>query len=101
MHMALSPKGKQMMPLFNHYERGVALVGVVEYLVPPSLRRWVVRRVVGPKTSETLQLASLSLVTSSVMRNVLGMAANEMKDVMELDHELLQQFEDKTLSVFY
>ncbi|KAG7382528.1 hypothetical protein PHYPSEUDO_004795 [Phytophthora pseudosyringae] len=100
MHMALSPKGKQMMPLFNHYERGVALVGVVEYLVPPSLRRWVVRRVVGAKTSETLQLASLSLVNSSVMRNVLGMAANEMKDVMELDHELLQQFEDKTLFVY-
>ncbi|KAG2766541.1 hypothetical protein JG687_00015213 [Phytophthora cactorum] len=100
MHMALSPKGKQMMPLFNHYEHGVTLVGAVEYLVPPSLRRWIVRCVVGSKTSETLQLASLSLVNSSVMRNVLGMAANEMKDVTELDNELVKKFESKTLFVY-
>ncbi|KAL3669383.1 hypothetical protein V7S43_005779 [Phytophthora oleae] len=100
MHMALSPKGKQMMPLFNHYERGVTLVGAVEYLVPPSLRPWIVRRVLGSKTSETLQLASLSLVNSSVMRNVLGMAANEMKDVTELDNDLVKSFEDKTLFVY-
>ncbi|KAK1930473.1 Lipid droplet-associated hydrolase [Phytophthora citrophthora] len=100
MHMAQSPKGKQMMPLFKNYERGVTLVEAVEYLVPPSLRRWIVRRVVGSKTSETLQLASLSLVNSSVMRNVLGMAANEMKDVTELDHGLMKSFEDKTLFVY-
>ncbi|KAE8984508.1 hypothetical protein PR003_g24320 [Phytophthora rubi] len=100
MHMALSPKGKQMMPLFNHYERGVTLVGAVEYLVPVTLRRWIVRRVVGSKTSETLQLASLSLVNSTVMRNVLGMAADEMKEVTELDEELVTRFEDKTLFVY-
>ncbi|KAG1708008.1 hypothetical protein DVH05_024693 [Phytophthora capsici] len=100
MHMAQSPKGKQMMPLFNHYEHGVTLVGAVEYLVPSSLRRWIVRRVVGSKTSETLQLASLSLVNSSVMRNVLGMAANEMEEVTELDNELMKSFEDQTLFVY-
>ncbi|KUF92087.1 hypothetical protein AM587_10013074 [Phytophthora nicotianae] len=100
MHMALSPKGKQMMPLFNHYERGVTLVGAVEYLVPSVLRRWIVRCVVGSKTSETLQLASLSLVNSSVMRNVLGMAADEMKYVTELDNELITEFESKTLFVY-
>ncbi|POM68583.1 Hypothetical protein PHPALM_15245 [Phytophthora palmivora] len=100
MHMAQSPKGKQMMPLFNHYEQGVTLVGAVEFLVPTSLRRWIVRCVVGAKTSETLQLASLSLVNSSVMRNVLGMAANEMKDVTELDNELMKQIENKTLFVY-
>ncbi|OWZ09007.1 hypothetical protein PHMEG_00018354 [Phytophthora megakarya] len=100
MHMAKSPKGKQMMPLFNHYEQGVALVGAVEYLVPTSLRRWLVRRVVGSKTSETLQLASLSLVNASVMRNVLGMAANEMKDVTELDENLIKQVESKSLFVY-
>ncbi|KAG6616999.1 uncharacterized protein IUM83_04755 [Phytophthora cinnamomi] len=100
MHMALSPKGKQMMPLFNHYERGVTLVAAVEYLVPVSLRRWIVRRVVGSKTSETLQLASLSLVNATVMRNVLGMAADEMKDVANLDEEIVKEFEDKTLFVY-
>ncbi|GMF55124.1 unnamed protein product [Phytophthora fragariaefolia] len=99
-HMALSPKGKQMMPLFNHYEGGVTLVWAVEYLVPVSLRRWIVRRVVGSKTSETLQLASLSLVNATVMRNVLGMAADEMKDVTDLDGELVKQFEEKTLFVY-
>ncbi|KAG6617156.1 GDH/6PGL endoplasmic bifunctional protein [Phytophthora cinnamomi] len=52
-HMAPSPKGKQMIPLFNHYEQGVTLVAAVEYLVSVSLRRWIVRRVVGSKTSET------------------------------------------------
>jgi pimeloyl-ACP methyl ester carboxylesterase len=100
MHMALSPKGKQMMPLFNHYERGVALVGAVEYLVPTGLRRWIVRRVLGPETSESLQLASLCLVSSSVMRNVLGMAADEMKQVTDLDEELIKQHEDKLLFVY-
>ncbi|KAE8898984.1 hypothetical protein PF003_g17017 [Phytophthora fragariae] len=100
MQMALSPKGKQMMPLFNHYERGVTLVGAVEYLVPVALLRWIVRRVVGSKTSETLQLASLSLVNSTVMRNVLGMAADEMKEVTDLDLELVERFQDKTLFVY-
>ncbi|KAF4317274.1 hypothetical protein JM18_007778 [Phytophthora kernoviae] len=100
MHMALSSKGKQMMPLFRNYERGVSLVGMVEYLVPVSMRRWIVRRVVGSETSETLQLASLTLVNSTVMRNVLGMAADEMKIVTELDNELITQHEDKTLFVY-
>ncbi|RMX63628.1 hypothetical protein DD238_007700 [Peronospora effusa] len=100
MHMALSPQGKRMMPLFNHYESVVSLVDAVEFLVPPLLRHWIVRRVVGSKTSETLQLASLSLVNTYVMRNVLGMAANEMKDVTELDSDLVAEFEDKILFVY-
>ncbi|KAI9916854.1 hypothetical protein PsorP6_018137 [Peronosclerospora sorghi] len=100
MHMARSPKGKQMMPLFNHYERGVALVSVVEFLVPSLLRRWIVRCVVGFKTSKTLELASLSLVNAHVMRNVLGMAANEMKEVTDLDRDVVAQFEDKILFVY-
>ncbi|CAH0484463.1 unnamed protein product [Peronospora farinosa] len=100
MHMALSPQGKRMMPLFNHYESVVSLVGAVEFLVPSLLRHWIVRRVVGSKTSETLQLASLSLVNTYVMRNVLGMAANEMKDVTELDSDLVAKFEDKILFVY-
>ncbi|CAI5747179.1 unnamed protein product [Peronospora destructor] len=100
MHLALSPQGKQMMPLFNHYERVVALVGAVEFLVPSLLRHWIVRRVVGSKTSETLQLASLSLVNTYVMRNVLGMAANEMKEVNALDSDLVAKFEDKILFVY-
>ncbi|KAL4146843.1 hypothetical protein PRNP1_010599 [Phytophthora ramorum] len=100
MHMALSPKGKQMMPLFKRYEHGVTLVVMVEYLVPSGLRHWIVRRVVGAKTSKTLQLASLSLVNASVMRNVLGMAADEMEDVADLDKELIAQHEDKILFVY-
>ncbi|GMF33714.1 unnamed protein product [Phytophthora lilii] len=89
-----------MMPLFNHYERGVSLVAAVEYFVPLSLRRWIVRRVIGTETSATLQLASMSLVDASVMRNVLGMAADEMKEVTELDDELVAKFEDKLLFVY-
>ncbi|CAI5725721.1 unnamed protein product [Hyaloperonospora brassicae] len=100
MHMALSRKGKQMMPLFHHYERAVALVAAVEYLVPLSLRQWIVRRVVGGDTSELLQLASLSLVHASVMRNVLKMAANEMEEVTELDGDLLAKVEQKVLFVY-
>ncbi|CAH0516599.1 unnamed protein product [Peronospora belbahrii] len=75
MHMALSPKGEPMSPLFGHYERTVSRVNAVEYLVPPFLRRWNVHRVVGPKTSATLQLASLIPCERFVMRNVLGIAA--------------------------
>ncbi|CAH0514181.1 unnamed protein product [Peronospora belbahrii] len=100
MHMAVSPKGKQMSSLFSHYERAVSLVSAVEYLVPLFLRRWIVRLVVGSKTSETLQLASLSLVNACVMRNVLGMAANEMEEVTELDVDVVAKFEDKILFVY-
>lgn len=99
MHMALSPKGKQMMPLFNNVHRGVTLVGAVEYLVPVAMRRWIVRRVLGD-VSKTLQLASLSLVNANVMHNVLGMAADEMKEVAELDAELVAQHAGKTLFVY-
>uniref|UniRef100_M4BEM6 Lipid droplet-associated serine hydrolase n=1 Tax=Hyaloperonospora arabidopsidis (strain Emoy2) TaxID=559515 RepID=M4BEM6_HYAAE len=100
MHMALSRKGRQMMPLFNNYERGVALVAAAEFIMPLSLRRWIVRRVLGDKTSEPLQLASLSLVNASVMRNVLKMAANEMEEVTELDGDLLAKIEEKVLFVY-
>ncbi|TDH72638.1 hypothetical protein CCR75_003891 [Bremia lactucae] len=100
MQMAQSYKGKQMMPLFNHYEYGVKLVKAVEFLVPPLPRRWIVRRVLGFKTPELLQLASLSLVDASVMRNVLGMAQNELEEVTELDNKLIKKFETKILFVY-
>ncbi|CEG39379.1 Uncharacterized conserved protein [Plasmopara halstedii] len=100
MHMAKSRKGKQMMPLFNHYEHGVKLVKAVDFIVPPLIRLWIVRCIVGSKTSKMLQLASLSLVNPSVMRNVLGMAANEMKMVTDLDHNLITKLETRTLFVY-
>ncbi|KAG6617177.1 uncharacterized protein IUM83_04773 [Phytophthora cinnamomi] len=34
------------------------------------------------------------------MRNVLGMAADGMKDVANLDEEIVKKFEDKTLFVY-
>ncbi|RLN92831.1 hypothetical protein BBJ28_00011743 [Nothophytophthora sp. Chile5] len=100
MHMAQSAKGQQMMPLFRNSERSVAIVALLEYLVPMAMRHWIVRQAVGVETSKILQLASLSLVNTRVMRNCLGMALNEMEDVKELDEALVAQHEHKTLFVY-
>lgn len=84
----------------EQYEFVVMLMGAVDYIVPVSLRRWIIRRTVGSKTAEPVQLASLSLVNSSIIQNVLGMAANEMAEVVELDEKLVAKHEDNTLFVY-
>ncbi|KAG1684671.1 hypothetical protein DVH05_010638 [Phytophthora capsici] len=100
MHVALSRKGKQFMGIMNNYEFVVMLMGLVDYLVPVSLRRWFVRRSVGSEAEETVRMASLALVNSCVIQNVLGMAANEMAEIVELDESLVTKHEDKTLFVY-
>ncbi|KAL3669382.1 hypothetical protein V7S43_005778 [Phytophthora oleae] len=100
MHVALSRKGKQFMTILNNYEFVVMFMGMVDYLVPVSLRRWLVRRSVGSQTEETVRMASLPLVNSCVIQNVLGMAANEMAEVVELDENLVTKHESKTLFVY-
>ncbi|KAK1930475.1 Lipid droplet-associated hydrolase [Phytophthora citrophthora] len=100
MHVALSRKGKQFMAMLNNYEFVVMFIGLVDNLVPVSLRRWFVRRSIGSQAEETVRMASLSLVNSCVIQNVLGMAANEMAEVVELDESLVTKHEDKTLFVY-
>ncbi|KAG3183842.1 hypothetical protein PC128_g13980 [Phytophthora cactorum] len=100
MHVALSRKGKHFMTVMNNYEFVVMLMGMVDYLVPVTLRRWFVRRSVGSHAEETVRLASLSLVNSCVIQNVLGMAATEMAEVVELDEKLVTQHESKILFVY-
>ncbi|ETO70601.1 hypothetical protein F444_12916 [Phytophthora nicotianae P1976] len=100
MHIALSRKGKQFMAVVNNYEFIVMFIAAIDYMVPISLRRWMVRRSVGSHAEETVRLASLSLVNSCVIQNVLGMAANEMAEVVELDEELVTRHEDKILFVY-
>ncbi|KAG6616998.1 uncharacterized protein IUM83_04754 [Phytophthora cinnamomi] len=100
MHVALSRRGRQMMPLFNNYELVVMFVGMLETIIPVSLRRWIIRRAVGSKTSDTIQLASLSLVNSIVLQNVFSMGASEVSDVIELDSELVFKHAEKILFVY-
>ncbi|POM73042.1 Hypothetical protein PHPALM_10148 [Phytophthora palmivora] len=100
MHIALSRKGKQLMAMLNNYEFVVMFMGMVDYLVPISLRRWIVRRSVGSEAEETVRLAALSLVNSCVIQNVLGMAANELAEIVKLDETLVVNHEKNILFVY-
>ncbi|POM59046.1 Hypothetical protein PHPALM_36224 [Phytophthora palmivora] len=100
MHIAISRKGKQLKSMLNNYDFVVMFMGMVDYLVPISLRRWIVRRSVGSQAEETMRLASLSLVNSCVVQNVLGMAANELAEIVELDEKLVANHEKNILFVY-
>ncbi|OWZ09009.1 hypothetical protein PHMEG_00018356 [Phytophthora megakarya] len=100
MHIALSRKGKQLMAMLNNYEFVVMFMGMLDYLVPISLRRWIARRSVGSQAEETVRLASMSLVNSCVIQNVLGMAANQLAEIVELDEKVVETHEKNTLFLY-
>jgi pimeloyl-ACP methyl ester carboxylesterase len=99
-HMGSTPKGREMAPVFAVRGQAVRFVKLLEYLFPMTVRRWLVSLAIGRETEEVLHLASLSLVSSSVMRNVLHMALHEMQEVHEIDADAIRHHEAKTLFVF-
>lgn len=90
--MAITPNGVRMTPLFNRYRRaGVALVAAIRRT--PG-RRTVLKRLMlkraAPAHRGPLLRAMLDLTPQSI-DNVLGMAAEEMRDVVELPAERMRQ----------
>ncbi|GLE11799.1 hypothetical protein PINS_up024488 [Pythium insidiosum] len=46
-HIGRSKKGQQLSPLFAQRNRAIQLVKLIEYLLPMTMRRWVVARAIG------------------------------------------------------
>lgn len=89
--MAASPNGQRMTPLFNRYRRfGVALARVIHWA--PGRRTLLRRRMLRgatPAHHGPLVRAMLDLTPQSI-DNVLGMAAEEMRDVVDLPAERMR-----------
>ncbi|DBA04379.1 TPA: hypothetical protein N0F65_002141 [Lagenidium giganteum] len=100
-HMAKTPQGIKARPLFDYYPWVVKVVHFVEFLLPVTLRRWIVHHAVGgSRTEPVLHHAALSLVNGHVMENVLKMALHEAEEVLDLDDALIRSHEDKMLFVY-
>ncbi|KAJ0409494.1 hypothetical protein P43SY_002384 [Pythium insidiosum] len=102
-HIGRSQKGQQLSPLFAHRNRAIHLVKLVEYLLPMTLRRWVVGRAIGDDVARAEPVfhdASVGLVNHRVMMNVLHMAHQEMREVGDMNESVLRAHEHKTLFVY-
>lgn len=99
-HMGSTPKGRDMAPVFAFRSQAVRFVKLLEHLFPMAVRRWLVSLAIGSSTEKVLHFASLSLVSASVMRNVLHMALHEMQEVHAVDEDVIRRHEAKTLFVY-
>lgn len=99
-HMAQTPKGKEMRPVFAFHRQAVGLVRAIELALPVAVRQWLVTLATGRDLEPVLHHASLSLVDAEVMHNVLHMAKLEMQEVHEVDEQLLRANERKLLFVY-
>ncbi|KAI8988846.1 hypothetical protein BDB01DRAFT_783347 [Pilobolus umbonatus] len=98
--IALTPNGVNITRLVNGVSPSLfGYAGTfISYMIP-SVRQWIVKLLTG-QSYPGLEVTSHQLMHSSVLKNVVTMARDEMNTVKALDHEFYQQHISKYI-IYY
>lgn len=100
-HLKATPSGVELSSLIKYQYLVVRFVRAIGYLLPSLLRRWFVSRNIAGDVEIVLQYACMSLINTSVVKNVLYLGRQELEQIGKLDEELVRRHEDKTLFVYF